>query len=707
MQIFLVIAVLFVEANGQVALADSRPIDFDTQILPILTKSGCNAGSCHGAAAGRGGFQLSLYGSRPAQDFDEITRAFEGRRINHRDAVLSLLLMKPIEQVSHEGGTRIDRDGGDFTLIRRWIASGAKRQHLRELKDFSVSCGDSKPNLGESVRLSSVASFTDGMEEDVLRWTVLKPNDPSAVAVSPEGLLTVKRPGRHIVVARYLNQVASLELLVPANHSLGKRMRPEKMRSIDDFINAGIGELGLVAAPASSDGEFIRRLSLDLTGRLPAPELVTAFVADPSPDKRSVQVDAFLKAEEFTEFWTHHLAQLFRVGARRGSAESAEAYYAWLRRCVADDVSFKQMAREMILSEGSVTVNAPANFYAVVNDARAQAEFLSEAFLGVRLQCANCHDHPLDAWTQDDYHGLAAIFAGIKRGPVIRVSTSGAVIHPATGEPAIPRIPGGSVLPVAEDSRVILADWLTSESNPYFAKAIVNRIWSHMMGRGLVEPVDDLRVTNPPTHPALLKWLVQDFTDHGYRLRHTIRQISLSAVYSRSSHLSDVQPVLQDFYAVAAGKPLTAAMLMDAVSDVTGVPEQLGNSEPRAVSLAGLTEKSEALDLLGRCQSDTCSTESGSVGRLPVQLHLINGELLNIRLSSAESGVMQAIAAGDTSEEIVDEFYLRSYSRLPTAEERSFWEQQFSFAENRQQFAEIAQDFLWSLLNSEEFRSNR
>lgn len=696
MQAFLAMALLAVEV-------DVRPVDFDTQVMPILTKAGCNAGACHGAAAGRGGFHLSLYGSRPQDDFVEITQALEGRRVNHSNAMNSLVLMKPTEQVNHEGGTRLESDGANFEMLRRWIAEGAARREGRELSGFQIAADRTVVLVGETVQLTAVATFSNTTRQNVMPWTVVKADDPSAIAIDSLGKMTVKRSGRHVIVARYLNHVVPLELLASERKASADDAIVSKKSSIDEFIAFRLNQLGLTAVAAAEDGEYLRRLSLDLTGRLPSPAVVASFAADTDSDKRRTQMERYLKSNEFNAYWTHQLAQLFRVAGGRSNSPALVSYYAWIADCVSNNVPFDEIARQLVLADGSLTDNAPANFYAVVQDARAQAEFFSNAFLGVRLQCANCHDHPLDAWTQDDYHGLAAIFAGIKRGPVIRVTTSGEVIHPATGDAAVPKVPGADFLRDPGDHRPALVEWLTSERNPYFSKAIVNRLWSHLMGRGLVEPVDDLRVTNPATHPELLDWLAEDFVEHRYQIRHTIRRICLSEAYGRSSHGKDIGSAERDFYSVSHVKPLSPVVLMDAVSDVTGVKSQFETKSSRAVSLSGLVGKSKVLNLLGRCQSSDCGTGGGMQGNLPVQLHLINGAILNRRLIDEHGLLAQAVASEASASELVIDFYLRALGRRPSATEADFWGEQFSASVDR---FEVAQDFLWTLLSSEEFRTN-
>ena len=685
-------------------------VDFDTQVMPILTKAGCNAGACHGAAAGRGGFHLSLYGSRPSSDFSEITMALEGRRIDRRKSELSLFLMKPTEQLSHEGGTRLELDGLDYKTIQRWIEQGSRRDESRRLVKFTLASEpiDRGDNTSDSQRfnLNAAAKFSDGSMDDVLPWTIFTPNDPSGISIDGNGVATLLRPGRHLVIARYLDQVRPLELLVPWTGD-GKRPATAtatgSLNCIDDFINQRLNEMGLVAASTVDDAGFVRRVTLDMTGRLPSPSAVEQFIESAATDKRSELIDRLLQSDEFIDFWTYRLALLLRVPQAKGNPVAAKAYYDWLHDCIRRDVPLNDIAEQLVMATGSVKESGPASFYNVAGDARGQAEFVSQIFMGVRLQCANCHDHPLDTWTQDDYHGLAAIFARMKRGAEVRESARGEVIHPGTGEAAVAKIPGGRLLAPDADYRMEFTKWLTSNENAWFSRSIVNRVWNHLMGRGLVDPVDDLRVTNPATHPELLDWLANDFAGHDFTLRHIIRRICSSDVYSRGA-IADSDSSTAEFYVTAISKSLSPEVFLDAVADVTGVPST-GLANDRAISLAGLVNASESLDLLGRCP-EAC--ESSVVDRtdLAVQLQLLNGEVLNSRLSAEDGTLMKAVTSGQAAETLLHDFYMRAFSRPPLDSEMTYWKSQFSTKDSAERFAEVAQDFVWSLLNSEEFCRN-
>ena len=469
-----------------------------------------------------------------------------------------------------------------------------------------------------SIQLRSNVHFSDGTTKDVTRWTVFTPEDTSAIEIDTStAVAKVHRRGRHIILARYLTEVVPIELIAPLNdipvHNIHRsdntQTSPESVdTSIDGEILKLLSTLRLPASPFADDVTFLRRVTLDLTGRIPTSDTVTAFLADSNVKKRETLVDTLLQSDEFNEYWTLQLAKLLRIGASDRNTQGTFVYHQWLSEQISGGVGYDQMAHSVILATGNSHEVGPANFYRTVNGPREQAEFMSELFMGARLRCANCHNHPLDKWTQDDYHGLAAIFAKIEGGQVVKVKSSGEVIHPATRETAVPRIPGTRFLPAdIADGRVELVDWLTSPDNPYFAKAIVNRLWKAMMGRGLVEPVDDFRSTNPATHPELLTELADDFVAHDYDLRWTLRRIALSKAYARSSNALPQNKSDDRFYSHALKKPLAPEVLADAISDVLGVPGAYGD-EPegtRSVSLFDPNTESDALDILGRCARET------------------------------------------------------------------------------------------------------
>jgi hypothetical protein len=692
-----------------IALALAATPDFDTEVLPVLTRSGCNAGACHGAAIGRGGFKLSLWGSDPAEDYDAIVHELEGRRINLAEPTRSLLLAKPTGQLEHGGDVRLEDDGPGEQIITAWIEAGARRLQRRRMVGLEVTPKRLVIDPAASVKLKTVASFDDGTREDVTRWTIFSPNDSAAVRVDDSGEARVLRQGQNIVVVRYLDRVEAIELLTPLSAVPVELCFEPRRNFIDEHVLQMLATLRLAVSPPADDAAFLRRACLDLTGTLPAASEVREFVADTRPDKRDLLIERLLVSKSFTGFWTWRWATLFQFDSARMNAEGVAAFQAWLREQISTNARWDQMALALLTAEGDSFSVGAANFTRASASPRDQAELVSQTLMGVRLRCANCHNHPLDRWTQDDYHGLAAIFARLERGRMVKFGAGGGVTHPRTGGPAAPRIPGESMLPAGIDGRKELARWLTSGDNRYFARAIVNRLWKAMFGRGLVEPVDDLRDTNPATHPALLDQLAADFIEHGYDLRHTLRLIAQSATYARSSQTRPENAADDRFYSHAWVRPLPVAVLLDAWSAVTGVPGQYGGlpNGSRAIALVDARLSSLSLDLLGRCPPGAdCTGDAGAAGDLARALHVINGGALNDKLASQSGDLPKLLASGRTDVELVEEIYLRALCRFPTDEERLYWQQQLSGASPEFERRERWEDLLWGLLSCREFATN-
>ena len=695
------------QSNG-VAAEESRLVEFRNDISPLLTKNGCNAGACHGAAIGRGGFKLSLYGGNPTADYEAIVRQVSGRRVNLSKPDESLIVLKPAEYVEHGGGSVIDYEDESARLLIDWIRQGAKFHSSRKLQHVEIDPHQYvAKSLGEPVSFRATAHYDDGSRSDVTKWTIFAAEDSSAVEIDPPATSRILRRGRHIVIARYLNQVIPIELVVPLTDSHIDLSDARRNNFIDEEILESLATLGLSPSPPADDATFLRRVYLDLTGRLPSASRVIQFLADKTPNKRSTLTDELLGSEEFTEYWTLQLAKLLRIRPEGKDGTGAFTYHRWLGSQVRDDVSYRELARSLILGTGDSHKNGPANFYLTVADPREQAEFMTELFMGSRLRCANCHNHPLDRWTQDDYHGLAAIFAKIERGRIVSENRSGQVIHPRTLEPAIQRIPGERFLADdATDGRKQLAGWLVDSSNPYFAKAIVNRLWRHMMGRGLVEPVDDFRDTNPATHPALLDKLAEDFAANDYSLRHTLRLIASSATYARSANATAENKDDDRFYSHAARRPLEPEVLADAISDALGVAGKYGN-EPdgtRAVMLVNPKTPSPALDILGRCdRAESCESSAGAIGGLPQKLHMFNGALLNARIAVDGSRLKQLHSSGKQPMEIVNSLYLTALNRHPSEREQEHWKATLKTTDDQRAFLE---DFVWALMTCNEFVTN-
>jgi len=696
-----------------VVLTFAVPTDFDTDVLPVLTRAGCNAGACHGAAAGRGGFKLSLFGGDPAADYRAIVLDLEGRRVNLARPDRSLLLLKPTWELDHEGGQRFETDSPQAALILEWIKSGAPRQATRRLTGLSVEPAQTAiDSLPATVTLKAVAQFSDGSSRRVDDTAVFTPADPAATEVDARGNVKVLRPGRHAIVVRYLTDVVAVQITAPhPNPPLDLADQP-RFNWIDDEINGALAALRLPPSPRADDATLLRRVTLDLTGRLPTADRIREYLADKSGGKFAAEVDRLLASPEFAEYWTFKFARWLRIRTGPNDAAGTKAFHAWLRKQIATGRPLDQWTAELLTAEGDSHELGPANFHRNAGDARAEAEYLTESLLGIRLRCANCHNHPLDRWTQDDYHGLAAIFARLERGQVVSLKPSGEVIHPNTGEAAVPRIPGEQFLPPADDNRPALAAWITSSDHQRFAKAQVNRLWHSLFGRGLIEPIDDLRDTNPASHPQLLARLADDLAAHQYDLRHSLRLMVSSAAYQRSSRPLPAATSDDRFYSHALTRPLPPEVLLDAVCDALGAPVQFDDPRkelPPGVRTIGLYSPQIATEFLGPltgcASSKLCAVtgdSSASLDDLAVQLHWINGRLVNSRLGDSWHALAKLAYGHEPTEKLIEEYYLRTLSRLPTAEEQDFWRSQLG-GESR---ADRCQDFAWSLLSCREFVTN-
>lgn len=696
--------------------------DFHTQILPLLTRSGCNAGACHGAAAGRGEFRLSLFAADPAADFQAIAIERQSRRINLAHPQLSLIFKKACGQIPHEGGQVLDPDGSEARLLLQWIHNGALPGTPRKLTALKIEPAKfiaSTAPASTPIRVSGV--FNDGTSQNVTSYCRITATDTSALTVSDADIVSVLRPGRHHLVVRYLDQTQLVEFSIPFTKP--ESSRPARSNAlpgdaastssglVDRYIQQTLSQSGLEAASPASPETWIRRLYLQLAGKLPPPELVREIIDRDSPALRTKILDELLDSEDFTDFWTLQLASLLQLHSLPGEPQAWNAAVGWLRKAVATDVPLNQFASQLLLATGDSHIDGAAGFSRMAADARAHAELIGQSLAGFSLGCANCHNHPLDRWTQDDFHGFAAIFAPLDRGRFVQFTGRGSVTNLRTGEPAVPRIPGQQNLNEDADHRPAVVTWLTSGPTPPLARNLANRFWKHFFGRGLVEPVNDLSLTNPASHPELLDALAAQLVADGWSLRRSLRLIVLSDTWSRTSGSptaedSSLQNAETLFLARRTPLPFTPQLLADAIADVCGVPLDLAPQEARrAVQVLDSSRTAADLDQLGRCRHPGgCSSEAANP-RLPLaaQLHLLNGTLINQRISAPQGRLQQLLSQKSSDSEIVHEFILRALNRLPTADEQEYWQQHLATSDQAEQLLRL-EDFLWSLLNSQEFR---
>ncbi|MBL8817776.1 MAG: DUF1553 domain-containing protein [Planctomyces sp.] len=697
---------------GQAEVND-RLVDFETEIIPILTRYGCNSGACHGAAVGRGNFHLSLFGSRPHDDYTAIVEQFEARRTNLADPRQSLLLLKPQGLVDHGGGVRLSEHDTATDSLLRWIQQGARRKQHRALDELRITITPHAPAPVDTLRrITCLADFRrhdSGLQRncDVTHLTTFSAEDPTAVSISKDGEVRIKRPGRHVVIVRYLDRVIPVEILVPFESGDVTPGQPSKPpgHPIDIVVEHKAAELRVPIADPLGDEQIVRRLSLDLAGRVPL-AMPEHLKLSARPLDRKPLIDELLNSEEFVDFWTFQMMQMLMLNSV-GDTNVATNCQTWMKSMVAQDASMAEVVKDLLAAEGPVANNGPAAFYLVRTDARSQAEYLTESFAGIRLRCANCHDHPLDRWTQDDYHGLSAIFASVSRGTEIRRNGRGTVIHPGTGLPAIPKIPGRDLNQDVQLSSEHVADWLLDTENPLFARHFVNRVWSLLTGRGLVHPVDDLRPTNlSPLEPVLTR-LTSDFVESGYRLKPLLRTICSTDVYARSSHPDRTYTDLPGLFACSQNTPLSAEVLLDAICDVTGVAESFDGYPlgTRAIQLPSSKLLPESLNLPGRCP-EPVGCASGNENPQPdvsTFLGLLNGPLINHRLQHESCFLNQAPFKNRPVSDQIREIYLRALNRQPTQAEADLWSRHISMTNSSTEKQEVLEDLLWSIIVSREF----
>jgi hypothetical protein len=702
-------------------------------VEPTLTRSGCNSGACHGALAGKGGFKLSLRGYDPESDWFTITRQAQARRIDGAAPAESLLLRKATRALPHGGGTRFDDESASYRLLKEWIATGAPGPNRAEPRVESVAVYP--PNRlagpGDRFRVIAVATYADGRTEDVTRWAKFTSSEEQVATVDEDGQVKIAGSGVAGVSIVFGTHVATSTITVPfATKSFVAAAIDPRLSRVDRLILEQLNNLKLTPAAACTDEEFIRRASLDTCGIVPTPTEVAAFVADRSPGKRSQLIDRLLARPEYVDYWTYRWSDLLLVSTRDLPATANWSYYRSVRQAVADNVPWNRFARELLTATGSTSVHGSANYFVLHKDVAKLAETTSLTFLGTSIGCAKCHNHPLEKWTQDQYWQFANLFARVqlKNGDtagevIVTSSPTGDVLHLRRGEPMPPAPLDGPALPLDSpvDRRVHFVDWLTARENPFFARAIVNRVWKAYMGRGLVEAEDDLRATNPPTNPPLFDALTADFIAGGYDLKALMRTILTSEAYGRSSHPTGGNAADDRFYSRYFLRRLPAEVILDAYSQITGVPTPFDTiavgasggfarkddfpAGTRAVQLPDSLLVSRFLDQFGRAERlQACACERGADASVGQALHVSNGQTLNDKLRDERSVVHRWIKDKATSESIVGEAFQLTLCRRPTEVERNHFLSVLNSASNRR---EAIEDVLWALLTGREFLFNR
>ncbi len=708
-----------------------RSPTFERDIQPILTRYGCNAGACHGKARGQNGFALSLLAYDHDFDYHAITTEARGRRIFPANPRFSLLLRKATGQVPHGGGKKLDPQSPEYRSLEQWIAAGTPRTpaDAPKLEKITVSPTQRLMKFSETQPLKVTAFYSDGTQEDVTRLAQFSSSESVYARVSPEGVITAGPiPGEAAIMARFAEKFAICNVLIPRPHPVDAAVYEKLPRHnfIDELIWKKLQQLNITPSERSTDAQFHRRAYLDIIGRLPTPAETRRFLANADPHKRARLIDALLERPEYADFWANKWADLLRPNPYHVGMKATYNFDQWIRRSFRENKPYDQFVRDILTANGSTWTNGATVFYRNRREPDELTTLVSQLFLGVRLDCAKCHHHPFEVWGQDDFYGFAAFFGRIgRKGAGISAPISGGeeavylgpptgrragpVKHPVTGEAMMPTPLLGQPLdlPPDQDPREVLADWITAPDNPYFAKVIVNRIWADLMGRGIVEPVDDLRATNPPSNPELLEALAHHFRDNRYDLKKLIRTLATSYAYQLSTTPNESNAADLRNYSRHYRQRLRAEVLLDMVCDITGIPERFEAMPPgsRAMELWTVRSQSIFLDSFGRPdpnQDPPCERTSETT--VVQALHLMNSPALHRKVTADDGRCARLATSSQTPAEIIEELYLLAYCRYPTDSERTNALKRFAKPGASRRSA--TEDLLWALINTPEFIFN-
>lgn len=703
---------------------------FRREVMAVISKAGCNAGACHGNANGKGGFKLSLRGQDPDLDWLAMTREQGGRRVNLLQPENSLVMLKATASLAHEGGQRFAADSPEFAIFSKWLRdgapdSGAKAPKLARLEVVAPERVLIEP--ASQVKLRAIARFADGSSQDVTRLAVYEPNNQTA-KVSSDGLVTREKAGESTIAVRYLDQQVPVPIaFVPARPDFAWA-NPPAVNFIDEHIFKKLRLLRTNPSAVCDDATFLRRAYLDLLGLVPDAEAARAFIADAAPDKRAKLIDALLERPEFADFWALKWADLLKIEQRQLDYDGMKVFHGWIRESIATNKPLDQFARELIAARGSTLQNPPANWWRANRDPVTRAENTARVFLGTQLNCAQCHNHPFERWTQDDYYNWTNVFARIDyklsgekgkdksdknefRGDqTVLIKASGSVLNPRTGDPAVARFLGGEKPQVSKerDELLALADWLPR--SPMFARMQVNRIWFHLLGRGLVDPVDDFRASNPPSHPELLDALAKDFAAHGFDLRQGIRLITSSRTYQLAAEPNVTNADDETNFSRGIVRRLTAEQMLDSISAVLATPLPL-EGVPAGTRLAQLAEGKKHYRPL-TASVDRFAASFGKPPRLiasdcersnetaiPQVFQLISGPLIQQLLTRKDNALEKVLSSGSDATTI-DELFWDALSRPPGDAERERCTTYLAAGKDRRRAIE---DVAWALINSKEF----
>jgi len=689
-------------------------------VMPVLSKGGCNAGACHGYSLGKNGFKLSLRGADAEKDFLALTDEFAERRINRSNPPASLLLLKPLGDLPHEGGVRLDHGTLMHETVLRWIAEGAKDDAPTLPKLVSISIQPEKVTVSprSQQQFQLVAKYSDGSLRDVSRMGIFNVNTERVAKVDDVGLVTATDLGETAIIARYENifAVANFIVLPPDKGFQATAVPGDNL--VDRHVVAKLNELRIKPSDVTDDERFLRRISVDLTGVQPTPEQVLAFVADADKEKRAKIASALMQRNEFTDWWSLKWGDLLQNSRNASSDPAVYAFREWIRAAVARNMPLDEFAREILTARGSFVDNPAAAYFTVSKDTDDTLQRATQVFCGVRMLCARCHPHPFENWTQADYYGVHSFFnqvttkpdprlAGVVNAKTVLLNLAAASsTNPRTAKPQPPRYLGGGEpkLDAGIDRRADYSRWLTSPENPHFARSLVNRVWSYFFHRGIIDPVDDLRSTSPPINAPLLDALTKDFVEHKFDMRHLMQVIVTSRTYQRSSTPNETNGHDDMNFSRAIPRRLPAEALLDSLVQATAVKENFGGA-PAGFTAAQLPDgnvTSNFLSLFGKAQRmEACECERDLSTNMLQALHFINGQSILSRVSNSAGRPALLLKEKLTDDQLIEQLYLWSLARRPVATERAVAAKFFaSYGDKR---ADAAQDFMWGLLNSRDF----
>ncbi|QDU31417.1 Bacterial Ig-like domain (group 2) [Anatilimnocola aggregata] len=710
------------EVTVTVTLADEhRALNFENDIVPILGKFACNASGCHGKAEGQNGFKLSVFGFDPPADYRALTQEARGRRVFPAAPERSLLLRKASGGAPHGGGIRITPDRPEYETLRRWIAEGLPAGSTSDptVKKIELTPRERQLGLGQTQQLRVVAEMTDGQRIDVTRLARYQSNHDVLASVTEEGLVTAgQNPGVVAVMASYMGQVDVLHVIVPRPEAVTDYPHVPEHNFIDGHVYRRLKQLNIVPAELCSDADFLRRVHLDLIGTLPTADEARRFLSDTRTNRRELLIDSLLQRPEFAAYWALKWSDLLRVDRLALGHKGAYEQYRWIRSAIAQEMPLDQFARAVVTADGPLSENPQGYMFKAVPQPGPAASAVSQVFLGVRIECAQCHHHPYDRWSQTDYFGMTAYFAQLQRkttpfGEVLVATGDPVTKHPRTSE-VITAHPLGEPMPaenVSGDRRVELAAWMTSPGNPFFAKNMANRVWAHMLGRGLVEPVDDVRATNPPSNPELLAGLAQHLVASKFDLKSLLKTIALSRTYQQSTTTNATNVRDEQNYSRALLKRMDAEVLLDALCQATGIQERYEGAQAntRAIELWDSQVDHYFLKLFGRpVRVTACDCERVSEPSVAQVLHLLNSQRVQEKLSHDGGSVARLVKEQSQDDRLAEELYLTIFSRQPTAEESQTAVNYLQTAGKAGPAARrtAAEDLAWTMLNSLEFVFN-